>query len=221
MYIKDKLSSVAAYILPIAFIALWINGCNHGQKKHNIDPWSSNFFVCWYYGAEKFWHKTDYTELNDNVRVAIYLLMANIQTIDPKEQLEFNQAKKDFKKVLANCDSKEIEYIKDGTKTYLAFKNDFENQCFQAFVNYPKTQRFDLKQSDSSILLTKKLSTFGLEKEMKELTDGIENISTQIKEKLEANPNYIDETLLEKAKLEDNVKKGIEARQKIFDELFN
>lgn len=221
MSLKEKLSNASLYIIPILLIGLWIIGAFHGKKKHNVDLFSSSFFVCWYYGLETMWHKTDYKELNDNVRVAIYLLMANTQTIDPKEQLEFNQSKKDFKKVLENLDSKEIGYIKKGTETYLAFKDDFENQCYNAFLNYQETKNFILKQSDKSIQLTKELSTYGLEKEMKEATDGIENVSKQIKEKIEANPNYIDEILVEKEKLEANVKDGIEARKKIFQELFN
>lgn len=221
MNIKKTLSDSATFLIPALLIGLWILGAFHGKKKHNVDPFSSNFFVCWYYGAETFWHKTDYTELNDNVRVAIYLLMANTQTIDPKEQLEFNQAKKDFKKVLENLDSKEISYIKKGTETYLAFKDDFENQCYNAFLDYQQTKNFNLKQSDKSIQLTKELSTYGLEKEMKEVTDGIENVSKQIKEKIETNPNYVDEILLDKEKLEANVKNGIEARKKIFQEIFN
>ena len=72
---KEKLKDASAYIVPILLIGLWVLGAFHGKKKHNVDPFSSTFFVCWYYGLETIWHKTDYKELNDDIKVVAYLIM--------------------------------------------------------------------------------------------------------------------------------------------------
>lgn len=221
MNIKETMSGIGVGIIPIALIALWINGCNHGTKKHDVDPWSSNFFVCWYYGAEKFWHKTDTTELNDNIRVATYLLMWDPQTTDPKKQLDYNEAKKLFKKILASSEGDELKYIKEGAKTYLDFKNKFEEECYDAMLNCKLTKVFTIHQSDSSILLAKKLSKYGLDKEMKELSESMEKLNKAIQEKLDEDPDAFNEKAFDDNTLKASVDKGIEERKILFDNLFS
>ena len=82
MNLKEKLNDALVYIIPILLIGLWIIGAFHGKKKHNIDPFSSSFFVCWYYGLETLWHKTDFNELNDDIKVAAFLIMQKPTGID-------------------------------------------------------------------------------------------------------------------------------------------
>jgi hypothetical protein len=220
MNIKETMSGIGAGIIPIALIALWINGCNHGIKKHDIDPWSANFFVCWYYGAEKFWHKTDTTELNENVKLAFYLLMADLKTVEPKKQIEFSDAKKSFKRILKTCEDNEIEYIKEGAKTLLDIKDKFETQVYLAIINYKRTKQFSLSQSDSITILTKKLSKYGLDNEMNALSKSIEKLTNEFQSQLEERPDILDHKDLRDEVLKKDLEKGFQARRELFDNLF-
>lgn len=202
-------------------IALYINGCNHARKKHDMDIGGNNVFLGFYYGVEHLWHKSNCAELNDNVRVAIYLLMTDTENIDPSDRLKFNQAKKEFKAIIENCDKSEVEHIKIGAQTYLDYKNRLETELSNGLLNYIETQKFAWSQSDSSKLLLKKLSSYGLENEMKEVTDSISAKITYMQNELSQNNEYYEQIRQQQQYIPVKLKKGIEARQRIFDDLFN
>ena len=219
MYFKENLLSFKTFLMWAAFIALWISGCNHAKKKHDLNLTSAYFLISWYYGLERFWHKTDYVELNDNVRVAIYIMMSHNQTIDPQKQMELNEAKKKFKTVLETYDAEEIKYIKEGTEAYMLLKNDFENQGLKTFTKYQQTGIFEFTPSNSSVILTKKLSTYGLEEEMKNIVAEEKKFYEEMKEKIEINSNLLDE--IDKSAMLENFRIGVEERKAIFTELFH
>lgn len=214
MYLK-KIKDYLFYIIPISLIVLGFYGDYHASKKHNKE--NPHIFLCVYYGFESFWHSYDYSELNDNVRVAIYLLMHDHNSIDPKSQLEFNKSKKELKAVINKCDQKEVEYIKSGVAAYLEMKNDFENQCYNALVNYVPNQKIKI---ESNKQLIKKLSTFGLEKEIKELDQMEKNLNAEMNEQLSNNSDYIEIIKNQKDTMKNELKKGIEFRNTLLNELF-
>jgi hypothetical protein len=221
MNIKEKLSNASSYIIPILLIGLWIVGAFHGKKKHNIDPFSSNFFVCWYYGLETMWHKTDYSELNDNIKVVAYLIMQKPSGIEAKEQLEFNETKKDLKKVLEKLDTKELDYIKAGTKTFVDFMTLYQDDIIKAFLNYKTSKIFDLKFSDKTIKLSEKCSKYGLDKEMNNFKVEMEKIKTNLKEKLEGGAENFDESLIDEKKIKDVATQKINSMNSTVKEIFS
>lgn len=210
-----KIKDYFFYIIPISLIGLGFYGDYHAFKKHNKE--NPHILLCVYYGFESLWHSYDYGELNDNVKVAIYLLMYDHNSIDPKSQLEFNQSKKEFKKVINKCDQKEIEYIKNGATTYLEMKNDFENQCYNALVNYTPNQTIKIENNKQ---LLKKLSTFGLEKEIKELDQMENSLNSEMNEQLSSNSDYFAIIQNQKDIMKNQLKKEIEFRDKLLNELF-
>jgi hypothetical protein len=210
-----KITEYFVYIIPISLIGLGFYGDYHASKKHNKE--NPHIFLCVYYGFESFWHIYDYSELNDNVRVAIYLLMFDHNSIDPKSQLEFNQSKKEFKAVINKCDQKEFEYIKNGVTTYLEMKNDFEKQCYNAIVNYSPNQTIKIENNKQ---LLKKLSTFGLEKEINEIYQMEKNLNSEMNEKLRNNLEFSEIVNSQKDIMKNQLEKEIEFRNTLLNELF-
>jgi hypothetical protein len=221
MNIKEKLSNASSYIIPILLIGLWIVGAFHGKKKHNIDPFSSNFFVCWYYGLETMWHKTDYSELNDNIKVIAYLIMQKPSGIEAKEQLEFNETKKDLKKVLEKLDTKELDYIKAGTQTFVDFMTSYQDDIIKAFLNYKTSKIFNLKFSYKTIKLSEKCTKYGLDKEMNNFKVEMEKIKTNLKEKLESGAETFDESLIDEKKIKDVATQKINSMNSTVKEIFS
>lgn len=220
MSIKEKLNDASVYIIPILLIGLWIVGAFHGKKKHNIDPFSSNFFVCWYYGLETMWHKTDYKELNDDIKVIAYLIMQKPNGIDAKEQLEFNETKKDLKKVLANLDTKEIDYVKAGTKTFVDFMASFQEDMIKAFVDYKTTKTLDLKFSDNTIKLAETCTSYGLGEEMNGMKVEMEKMKTTLKEKMESGSETFDESLIDEKIMKEDASQKLNAINLTVKEIF-
>lgn len=221
MNLKKSLSDASGYLIPILLIGLWIVGAFHGKKKHNVDPFSANFFVCWYYGLETMWHKTDYKELNDDIKVATFLIMQKPNGIDAKQQLEFNETKKDLKKVLAKLDTKEINYIKSGVDAFVKFMASFQNDMINGFLNYKTTKILDLNYSEQTRSLAKKCSSLGLDKEMKDMDIELEKIKSSLKEKLESNSQNFDESILDEKKLRDEAGQKINVINTTVKEIFN
>ncbi|MEO7310717.1 MAG: hypothetical protein ABIX01_09975 [Chitinophagaceae bacterium] len=201
--LKNILGNILPILIPVLLIGLWILGAVHGKKKHNVDPFSANFFVCWYYGLETFWHKLDYKELNDDIKVAAYLIMQKPTGIDAKEQLDFNETKKGLKEVLEKLDSKETDYVKSGVNTFVEFMSSIQDDIINALLNYKTAKIFDISVSDKTKSLSKKCASFGLEKEMKEMETELEKIKNTFNEKLEGNSQHFDESLIDEKKLKD------------------
>jgi len=221
MNIKKVLGDSASFLVPALVIGLWILGAFHGKKKHNIDPFSSNFLVCWYYGLEVIWHKTDYKELNDDVKVAVFLIISKPDTFDPKAQLEFNESKKDFKKVIDKLDKKELAYVKDGTNMFINYISAFQKDMIETFANYKTSRQFTPTESDNTKRIYKKCLTYGLEKEMQELKRSLDDFTNNFKDKLETGSEDIDESLIDEEKIRLEVSKKAVDIKKTFQEIFN
>ncbi len=194
---KKIIGDLVSWIIPSLLIGLFIVGAIHGKKKHNVDPFSANFFVCWYYGIETVWHKTDFKELNDDIKVVVFLIMTKPVNSDAKDQLEFNETKKDIKKVIEKLDSKELEYVKSGVTTFIDYTASFQQDMIDGMMQFKQTQKMNISLSKKTNSLAKKCTDFGLEKEMNELKSAIEKFSLSIKEKMENNPYSIDKTLIQ------------------------
>lgn len=220
MNLKEKLSDASVYIIPILLIGLWIVGAFHGKKKHNVDPFSSNFFVCWYYGLETLWHKTDYKELNDNIKVVAYLIMQKPIGIDAREQLEFNETKKDLKKVLEKLDTKEMDYVKAGTKTFVDFIASFQDDMINTFLNYKTSKIFDLKFSDKTTKLSEQANTYGLDKEINDMKGEMEKLEINLNEKMEDGSETFDESLIDEKKMKDDATQKLNAINSTVKEIF-
>ncbi len=220
MNLKEKLNDALVYIIPILLIGLWVIGAFHGKKKHNIDPFSSSFFVCWYYGLETMWHKTDFNELNDDIKVAAFLIMQKPTGIDAKEQLDFNETKKDLKKVLENLDKKETDYVKLGVNTFVEFMASLQDDMIDGCLKYKVTKTFDLDMNEKTKKLSKKCSSFGLDKEMKEWETELDKMKSNLKEKAESNSQIFDESLLDEKKLKDDATKKNNAIKLTVKEIF-
>lgn len=221
MNIKKTLSDSAGFIIPALLIGLWILGAFHGKKKHNVDPFSSNFFVCWYYGLEVMWHKIDYKELNDDVKVAVFLIMSKPDNLDAKAQLEFNETKKDFKKVIDKLDKKELNYVKAGTNTFVDYTASIQKDMVKAFLDFKATKQFNATQSENSIALSKKCSSYGLDKEMQDVKTGLDELTKTFKEKYESDSESFDESLIDEEKMKKEMTQKFESIKKTFQEIFN
>lgn len=219
--LKNILANILPILIPVLLIGLWILGAVHGKKKHNVDPFSSNFFVCWYYGFETFWHKTDYKELNDDIKVAAYLIMQKPTGIDAKEQLDFNETKKELKKVLEKLDNKETDYVKSGVNTFVEFMASFQDDMINALLNFKTTKVFDISVSEKTKSLSKKCSSFGLDKEMKDMETELEKMKSTFKEKQENNSQPFDESLIDEKKLKDEAVQKTNAINLTVKEIFS
>jgi hypothetical protein len=204
MNVKDKLSDASGYLIPILLVGLWIVGAFHGNKKHNVDPFSSNFIVCWYYGLETMWHKTDYKELNDDIKVVAYLIMQKPRGIDAKEQLKFNENKKDLKKVLQKLNTKEMDYVKAGTIAYLDLLASFQDDLINALLDYKTSKILDYKFSYKTTKLSGKCNKYGLDKETNDLKVEMEKLKSSLKEKIEGGKEIFDESLIDEKKIKDD-----------------
>ncbi len=209
-------------IIPIFLMLLFIKGCTHAQKKHNVaDVFSDNFFVCWYYGVESFWHSSDQTELNENVKAGIYILMKYPNGIDPTEQLEFNNNKSKFKDLLQKYDKQEIRYIANGTMAYLNFKNEFERESLNSILTAKEKGIFEFNLTPKMDSLLSILSKYGLDEELKDMVTEVKKISEACNRKLKEDPNFITEYMKQTNDGKLFVDQYIGNRLKIYNELFN
>jgi hypothetical protein len=173
------------YLLPVAIVSIWILGLVHGKKRHEVDPLEfDGFYMCFYYGVEKFWHPIDYKALNDNVTIGASLLLYKIESKSPKEELEFVEAKEDYKKRLKKLSEKELLYVKEGVRTYLEFYASSQDDVFEALHEFKTTKNFVLSVSANTSKLAEKCKTYGLER-----------ATTMREEKAKAISDYMEEKL--------------------------
>ena len=167
------------------------------------------------------WHKIDYKELNDDIKVAAFLIIGKPDGIDAKEQLEFNETKKEFKQILEKLSSKEINYVKSGVNTFVEYMESFQDDMINGFLNYKIAKRFDLSFSDKTINLSKKCSSLGLDKEMKDMETDLEKLKAKLKEKQETNSGDFDESLLDEQKLRSEGGQKIKLIKSTVKEIFS
>ena len=220
MNIKEKISDAFTYVISILLIGLWILGAFHGSEKHNVNPFSSNFCVCWYYGLETIWHKTNYNELNDNVKVAAYLVMQQHNNFDAAEQLKFNETKKDLVKIIETLDKKEIIYMKTGTICFADYLASYINDMINASIIYKNSKNLELIYSENTKSLSEKCKTYGLETEITTINNETEKILIRRKESIELNKENFDDNSIDINKMKEDSKKKIELYNQTIKEIF-
>lgn len=180
MRIKEKLSDFASVIFAVLIIGIWITGAIHGTKKHDASPFSSNFYSCWYYGVEAMWHKTNFKDLNDNIRVITMFMVQNPNEMATKDLLEHNESKKEIKKILDKYDNTETAYMKAGVNSFISLSASLQNDIVDGMVLYNNTGIFEFKLSEKTKKINKECSQYGLEDDVQK---GIQFVEDSFKAK--------------------------------------
>lgn len=220
MKIKNILEQVGAFVVPAIIIGVWILGAFHGSKKHNTDPFSESFFVCWYYGLETMWHKTDFTELKENVQVGTFLIMQKPDGFNAKEQLEYNETKKKFKKILTKLDQKEKDYVHAGVNSFVDYMESFQKDMIEALLSYKQSRIMNLNFSQATLSKSQKCSSFGLGKEMKDMENELDKIRANLKSNIANDPKAFDENLMDEQKMKQESINKIEVIKTTVKEIF-
>ena len=139
MYKKEKITNIVTTSLTVLLILVWIIGAFHGNKKHNLDPFSNRFYFCWYYGIESVWHKTDFNELNNEIKIASRLILENSSELNSSEMILQTDTKLKLRKLLKNLDTKELNYVMDGTRSILTFMKFVQSDMIQSVANFRET----------------------------------------------------------------------------------
>lgn len=218
---RKSLSRVLTFIIPALIIGLWVLGAFHAKKKHNINPLSSDFFVCWYYGLEIMWHQTDYKELNDEIKTAALLIMAEKNNVDPLAQPKINERIIKFKKSISKLDKKEFAYVKKGANTFVEYLASLQQDMINAVIDFKETREFTVSESDNSIRLSKECSSYGLEDQIQQLKDEMSEITKRFNEQIDNNSDEIDESLIDEEKLKVEGTEKFKDIIKAFEEIFN
>jgi hypothetical protein len=218
MNAKRILSNVGWSLIPIVVIGFWILGALHGKKKHGIKPLSDNFLVCWYYGIEQFWHKIDYDELRDEVKVAVFLLSSKPTGMDARGQIEFNESKREFRRSLSKLSKKELSYVKEGVEAFLNYMESFQKNIYESTIAFKTTHRFEYIESEESKLLLEKSADYGLSEQVDEIKNGIGVLVKRMKERLESGD--IDENDLDAAKLKNEMNQQMQDVRRTYAEIF-
>jgi hypothetical protein len=106
-------------------ITLWIIGFYHGSKRHEAKPFDDalGFFQCFYFGAERFWHGVDPEELNETVKMGVYIVMDEDMKKTTSDRIGHYKVKKEFVKIIDSYTSEEFDYVNNGVEDFIEFLN--------------------------------------------------------------------------------------------------
>jgi len=125
--------------------------------------------------VEYFWHKPNYDELNENIKLGTLILLTDDSNFNYSKRLEFIQSKKGFKKILKKLDTDEVEYVKKGVTSYFNFVESIQKDFFN---NLKSTNSLKFKESPATIEKGKECITYNLKKEIHKVRLGFQKIKT-------------------------------------------
>ncbi len=173
-------------LVPVLLVLIWINGAYHGSRRHEVKPFEEGlaFFECFYFGLESFWHPLDHDELNDNVKLGVYLLVQQGDQADANQTYEYIRSKKGFSKIISKLNSEEYEYVKTGVTDFAVYLESTQDDMLKAINSGSKMQ---LIQSDQTKKLKLKCFDFGLKNEIEEIEKGYLMASKEFNKLYESN----------------------------------
>ena len=217
------LGPVFSTIISIGVTFLYFAGLVHSYKQHSTKDFIAS--VCLppftvYRGAEMFWHKKENKDLNDGVKSAVYLIMSKPIDMDAKAQLDFSESKARFKNLIKNLDQSDLKYIKAATTAFVDFIASFQYDLISAVAELKQSKNFNFHQSEKSLALGKKCSSYGLEQEVVKFQNEIEQIESGFKKRMEVDSTTIDNALLDTDKMKIDIDKQIKETQSVYDDIF-